>query len=63
MHFPYTRPPSRGQAKSSSRRRISDVAWNRIRDEVSREHHGLTHSNPRSPRIRPTLASFVEVRR
>jgi hypothetical protein len=37
-------------------RRYSTDAWDRIRDQISREHRLLALVDPRSPRIRPTLA-------
>jgi hypothetical protein len=37
--------------------RFSAEAWDRIRDQISREHRVLAASDPRSPRIKPSLWS------
>jgi hypothetical protein len=47
--------------QNSQRRRFSADAWHLLRDQIDREHRGLAASDPRSPRIRPTLASFALV--
>lgn len=39
----------------------SAEAWDRIRDAVRREHRLIAALDPRSPRIRPTLALSIGV--
>ena len=50
----------RQHRQNSKHRRYSTAAWDRIQDAINREHRGLAASDPRSPRIRPSLASLVE---
>jgi hypothetical protein len=41
---------------SKPRRRYSANAWSCLRGVIDREHRALEIADPRSPRIRPTLA-------
>jgi hypothetical protein len=43
------------------RRRYSADAWHCLRDQIDREHRTLAAFDPRSPRVRPTVASFTLV--
>jgi hypothetical protein len=51
--FPHHRHPPK------QRRHYSIEQWTRLRDQVDREHRVVAHADPRSPRVRPTLASFL----
>jgi hypothetical protein len=44
----------------NKRRRPSAEAWDRMRDAIAREHRLVMAADPRSPRIRPTVATLVD---
>jgi hypothetical protein len=53
------RSASSGQPQENSkqrRRRYSAEAWSCLRGVIDREHRSLAAADPRSPRIKPTLA-------
>jgi len=53
----YNRAGARRQAAQPPKR--SGEYWARIRDAINREHRVIAALDPRSPRIRPTLAQWV----
>jgi len=56
-------PQSNSRRRSPKQpRRLTTEAWARIRDQVNREHRVLAAADPRSPRIKPTLAPMGWVR-
>jgi hypothetical protein len=48
------------QQIQSSKRRYSVEAWTRLRDQVDREHRAITHADPRSPRIKPSVGTLTD---
>ena len=52
-------PSSRQHHQDSPRHRSSAHAWDLVRDAIDREHQSIAAADPRSPRIKPTLASFL----
>ena len=52
---PGTRPPRRHQPKHGRR-----FSWDRLRDRIAREHRLIAAADPRSPRVRPTVATLID---
>jgi hypothetical protein len=47
-------PSSHHRQNSKDRRRPID--WGKLRERIAREHRLIAGANPRSPRVRPSLA-------
>jgi hypothetical protein len=49
-------PQQNSKQDPAHRRRYSADAWNCIRGQIDREHRTIALADPRSPRIKPSLA-------
>jgi hypothetical protein len=56
--FVYLPSRSASSAPTEPHPRYSSEQWSRVRGAIEREHRMLAALDPRSPRIRPTVATL-----